>query len=65
MSEANYNIGFENGNVVIALTYGGDKINADLSIEVALIDLLKIAAAKTDNKVDDAIVAMVAKALEA
>lgn len=37
---------------------------AKISVEVPLVKLLELAAAKTDNKVDDQLVALVAKALE-
>lgn len=57
-------IDFLNKQVVLEVSksiapYGTIK----LDLEIALIDILKLAASKTDNKIDDALVDMIAKAL--
>jgi hypothetical protein len=49
--------------MVITADYAGTMAKAGIRIEVDVITLLKALAAKTDNKIDDALVAMVAGAL--
>ncbi len=51
------------GVVQLKAAYAHEFGKAELALEVKLVDILKIAAASSENKIDDALVAMVEKAL--
>ena len=55
---------FEGGQIKVKLSYDGKYADASVGISVSLIEALKIAAAKTENKIDDSMVDMIAKLLE-
>lgn len=50
--------------VIVSANYDGKYANASLKVEVKAIDLLRELAKRTDNKIDDGLVELVAKALE-
>ncbi len=64
-SEASYMVDVHGGTVKISVDYGGKQAKAGLFIEVGLVELLEVAAKKTDNTVDDSLVGMVKLALGA
>jgi len=56
-------VDFVAGQVVLKGTLASEYGSIELSGSVPLIAILKMAAAKTDNKIDDQIVSLVEKAL--
>ena len=62
-AEGNYKYDFADGKVILAVGYVGDHGEAKLELSVSLVDLLRLAASKTDNSIDDALVEMIAKAI--
>lgn len=61
--EASYDVDFVDGKIQIALKYDGKQADAALTVSVELIQALKIAASKTDNKIDDSMVSLIEGAL--
>jgi len=61
--EAAYDVDFVDGKIKAELKYEGTQAGVGLFVEIGLIDALKKAVEKTDNKIDDAIVKMVEAAL--
>ena len=59
----NYSIDFEEGKFKVTVGFDGDQADGGLFINLGIIELLRIAAAKTDNTIDDAMVEMIAQAL--
>ena len=56
LGDAKLIVDAKEGNFVFSLVYDGDDVDASLSFDVALIDLLEAAAKKTDTPWDDKIV---------
>jgi hypothetical protein len=56
---------FKDGKVVVEAKYASEYIGGSLALEVPLLQIVKLAAAKTDNKIDDKIVEMIEAALKA
>ena len=61
--EAGFNVELTAEGLSISVKYDGKLADAELSINVSVIELLRELAKKTDNKIDDMLVEMVAKAL--
>lgn len=59
-AEGKYDVDFVDGMIKVDVSYMGAQGEAGLYIKVDIIKMLKIAASKTDNKIDDAAVAMIA-----
>lgn len=57
-SEGKYNVDLVDGKVVVDVSYEGNQGSAGFYIKLDLIGLMEMAAKKTDNKIDDALVAM-------
>ena len=62
--EADYDVDFIDGKIVAKLNYAGKFGSAGLSVEIGLMDALRMAAAKSENKIDDTIVNLVEAALK-
>lgn len=62
--EAKYEVDVVEGKVVVKLVYVGAESSALLQLDVGLVELLRKAAKKTDNTIDDAMVEMIANALK-
>ena len=58
-SEAAYDIDFVGGNIIMELKYNGLQASAGVYAKINLINVLEIAASKSDNKIDDQVVAMI------
>lgn len=61
--EASYDVDFVDGKIKAELKYDGKQADVALVVEIELIEALKVAASKTDNKIDDAMVSMIEGAL--
>ena len=59
-AEGKYDVDFEDGKILVNIGYKGEQAEAGVYLKLNLMDVLKIAAAKSDNKIDDAAVAMIA-----
>jgi len=57
--EGDYEIKFEGGLFLINLGYKGEQAKLNIGLSLYLIQLLELAAKKTDNKIDDAAVSMI------
>lgn len=57
-SEGSYDVDLIDGKVVVTVSYEGAQGSAGFHIKLDLILLMEMAAKKTDNKIDDALVAM-------
>lgn len=58
-SEGKYDVDFVDGKIKVDLSYMGAQGEAGLYIKLDLVAMLEMAAAKTDNKIDDAVVSMI------
>ena len=59
-----YTLDFKGKKALVSAVYTNEVGNIDVGIEIDLVEILKIAASKTDNKIDDTIVKLVDKALD-
>ena len=62
-AEGEYALDFVEGHIVAKVGYKGKLMGAGLEVNISLIEALKVAALKTDNKIDDGMVAMLEAAL--
>ena len=63
-NNATYTLNFVDGCVYASVDYQTALGTISIEFDLSLIDILKLAASKTDNNIDDKIVALVEKALE-
>ena len=59
-SEGKYDVDFSEGKILVDIGYKGEQAEAGIYLKLDLIDMLKIAASKSENTIDDAAVAMIA-----
>lgn len=57
-------VDFVDGKIVLALNYVHQYGEAQLNLKLGLLDVIKLAASKTDNKIDDKIVSLIEEALK-
>jgi len=62
-AEAKYVIEIVGSDAKISVDYAGKQASGGAYVQVGIVELLRAAAAKTENKVDDNLVEMVALAL--
>jgi len=60
-AEGSYKVEVIGGEVVMMINYDGQQGDAGLTVKVALAEILREVAAKTDNKWDDALVEFLLK----
>lgn len=58
-AEAEYNVDLVEGKIVIEVDYKGKQLETGLFLRLSLVQLLREAAKKTDNKLDDKLVDMI------
>lgn len=61
--EAGFKVELTAKGLAISAAYDGKLADAALTINVSIVELLRELAKKTDNKIDDVMVEMIAKAL--
>ena len=57
--ETKYDVDFVDGKIIAKIDYKGEQVSAGSYVSISLIQALKVAALKTDNKIDDKIVKMI------
>lgn len=58
-----YELDFVDGMINVSVSYESPYATGSVAINLELIQLLKLAALKTDNKIDDVLIGLVASAL--
>ena len=58
--EGVYKFDFADGKIVVDMKYQGTQGEAGVYVKLDLIEMLRVAAAKTDNTIDDKAVEMIA-----
>ena len=64
MSSPDFSWKYEDGKIVIAAAYAAEEASASLNVSISLLAILQEAAAKTENKYDDEVVAFLKDILE-
>lgn len=57
--ETKYDVDFADGMIIAKVDYSGKQLSAGSYVKIKLMDALRAAALKTDNKIDDKAVAMI------
>ena len=64
MGNPSFSWDYADGQVTVSSSYSSDEASASLNVSIKLIEILKAAAAKTENKYDDEVVAFLQSVLE-